>query len=214
LIDPTPSRDTQAPMHADPTRPQAPRPDWYDDLDGSLAEGWGLLVRGAADRRSPMHTIAIATVDAEGLPSVRTVVLRAIDPTAWRFRFHTDARSRKLDEISRRPIVAALAYHPPAKIQLRLTGPARVLAGDATASIWAKVTPQGRQCYRVARAPGEPIASPAEGASMVDDGRERFRVVEVDVVSFEWLYLAADGHRRAHFQRGAAGQVTGEWLVP
>lgn len=201
-------------MNADPTRRQAPIPDWYDDLDGSMAEGWGLLVRGAADRRSPMHTIAVATVDAEGLPSVRTVVLRAVDPTAWRIRFHTDARSRKLDELSRQPTVAVLAYHPAAKIQLRLTGHARVLAGDAAAPIWANVTPHGRQCYRVAKAPGEPIATPTEGASMDDDGRERFRAVEVDVASIEWLYLAAAGHRRARFRRDAAGRIAGEWLVP
>jgi pyridoxine/pyridoxamine 5'-phosphate oxidase len=201
-------------MSANPTGRQAPIPDWYDDLDGSLAEGWGLLVRGVADRRSPMHTIAVATVDAEGRPSVRTVVLRAADPAAWTIRFHTDARSRKLAELARQPSVAALAYHPAAKIQLRLTGHARVLAGEAAAPIWAKVTPQGRQCYRVAKAPGEPIATPAEGASIDGDGREHFRAVEVEITSIEWLYLAAAGHRRARFRRDAAGRVTGEWLVP
>lgn len=201
-------------MSTDAARRQAPIPDWYDDLDGSLAEGWGLLVRGAADRRSPMHTISIATVDAEGLPSVRTVVLRAADPTRWRIRFHTDARSRKLDELARQPTVAVLAYHPQAKIQLRLTGQARVLAGDDAAPIWAQVTPHGRQCYRVARAPGEPIATPADGAALDPDGRERFRAVEVEVSAIEWLYLAAAGHRRARFRRDAEGQVASEWLVP
>jgi hypothetical protein len=201
-------------MNSDPTRRQAPIPDWYDDLDGSLVEGWGLLVRGVADRRSPMHTIAIATVDLEGLPSVRTVVLRAVDPTAWRIRFHTDARSRKLDELARQPSVAALAYHPAAKIQLRLTGHARVLAGEAAAPIWSNVTPHGRQCYRVARGPGEPIATPAEAALIDGDGREHFRAVEVEIASIEWLYLAAAGHRRARFRRREDGSIDANWLVP
>jgi pyridoxine/pyridoxamine 5'-phosphate oxidase len=201
-------------MSSDASRQQAAIPDWYDDLDGSLAEGWGLLVRGAVDRRSPMRTVAIATVNADGLPSVRTVVLRAVDPRAWRIRFHTDARSRKVDELLRQPTVAALAYHAPAKIQLRLTGQARVLSGDDASPIWAGVTPHGRECYRVARAPGEPIASPAEGAAMIADGRERFRAIEVDVATIEWLYLASAGHRRARYRRDASGQVAGEWLVP
>lgn len=198
----------------EPTRRSAPIPPWYDDLDGSLAEGWGLLVRGAVDRRSPMHTVAVATVDAEGLPSVRTVVLRAADPSRWRIRFHTDARSRKVAELARRPTVAVLAYHPAAKIQLRLTGRVRVLAGRDAAPIWAQVTPHGRQCYRVAKAPGEPIASPAEGALLDADGQDRFRAVEVDVDSIEWLYLAAAGHRRARFRRDPDGHIAGEWLVP
>jgi pyridoxine/pyridoxamine 5'-phosphate oxidase len=198
----------------EPTRRSAPIPPWYDDLDGSLAEGWGLLVRGAVDRRSPMHTVAVATVDAEGLPSVRTVVLRAADPSRWRIRFHTDARSRKVAELARRPTVAVLAYHPAAKIQLRLTGRVRVLAGRDAAPIWAQVTPHGRQCYRVAKAPGEPIASPAEGALLDADGQDRFRAVEVDVSMIEWLYLAAAGHRRARFRRDPDGRIAGEWLVP
>jgi hypothetical protein len=198
----------------EPTRRSAPIPPWYDDLDGSLAEGWGLLVRGAVDRRSPMHTVAVATVDAEGLPSVRTVVLRAADPSRWRIRFHTDARSRKVAELARRPTVAVLAYHPAAKIQLRLTGRVRVLAGRDAAPIWAQVTPHGRQCYRVAKAPGAPIASPAEGALLDADGQDRFRAVEVDVSMIEWLYLAAAGHRRARFRRDPDGRIAGEWLVP
>lgn len=196
------------------TRREAPIPDWYDDLAGSLAEGWGLLVRGAADRRSPMHTISIATVDAQGLPRVRTVVLRAADPGHWRIRFHTDARSRKIAELARQPQVAVLAYHPQAKIQLRLTGLARVLAGDDAAPIWAQVTTNGRQCYRVARAPGEPIVTPADGAALDADGQARFRAVEVDIAEIEWLYLAAAGHRRARFRRREDGSIESGWLVP
>lgn len=201
-------------MSSDASRSQAPIPHWYDDLDGSLAEGWGLLARGAADRRSPMRTIAIATVDAHGQPSVRTVVVRAVDPQAWCIRFHTDARARKVDELLRQPSVAVLAYHAPAKIQLRLTGRARVLSGDDASPIWAGVTRHGRECYRVAKAPGEPIASPVDGAVMLADGREQFRAIEVDVATVEWLYLAAAGHRRARYRRDASGHVAGEWLVP
>ena len=201
-------------MTTDAARPQAPIPDWNDDLDGSLAEAWRLLVRGAEDRRSPIHTLAVATVDAEGLPSVRTVVLRAVDPAAWRLRFHTDLRSRKLDDLARQPALAVLAYHPQAKIQLRLGGRARVLAAQDASPIWAGVTPHGRECYRVALAPGTPVASAAEGALMDTDGREHFCAVDIEVESLEWLYLAAHGHRRARFQRRGDGSVEAGWLVP
>lgn len=202
------------PMNTDAARRKALIPDWYDDLDGSLAEAWRLLVRGAADRRSPIHTIAVATIDTEGRPSVRTVVLRAVDPDAWRLRFHTDLRSRKLADLARQPTLAILAYHPQAKIQLRLDGRAHVLASEEASPIWAEVTPHGRECYRVASAPGTPISSAAEGAVMDADGRERFCAVDIEVESLEWLYLAAQGHRRARFRRRGDGSVDAGWLVP
>lgn len=96
-------------------------PIYYDDLDASLAEAWRLLVRGAADRKSPIHTPAIASIGVDGAPKVRVVVLRAADPASRTLRFHTDRRGQKIAEFAACPLVQIIAYDPHQKIQLRLS---------------------------------------------------------------------------------------------
>jgi hypothetical protein len=197
---------------------RAPLPPWYNDLAGTLAEAWAMLVRGAADRRHPFHTLQVATIGEDGAPSVRTVVLRAAAPGERTLRFHTDSRSRKARELAADPRVALHAYHPAAKIQLRLSGTATLHRDDAMAdSAWAATRPFSRACYRLAAAPGtavdDPDAALAEAGSGPEAGREVFVAVTVSVARLEFLFLAAAGHRRALFAwRGEA--LEARWLVP
>ena len=83
-----------------------PRPDPPVDLDDVLAESFRLLARGVADRRSPFHTPTLASLNADGAPSLRTVVLRGFDPARRELRVHTDARSAKLAELAAEPRAA------------------------------------------------------------------------------------------------------------
>lgn len=196
----------------------APLPPWYDDLAGSLAEAWALLVRGAADRRHPFHTPQVATIGEDGAPSVRTVVLRGAEPGSRTLRFHTDARSRKARELAAEPRIALHAYHPGAKIQLRLSGLATLHRDDAVAAAsWAATRPFSRACYRVAASPGtaagDPYAALAEAGDGPEAGREAFVAVTVSVTRIEFLFLAAAGHRRALFD-WSGGALASRWLVP
>jgi hypothetical protein len=195
-----------------------PLPPWYDDLAGSLAEAWALLVRGAADRRHPFHTPQVATIGEDGAPSLRTVVLRGVEPARRTLRFHTDARSRKARELAADPRIALHAYHPGAKIQLRVSGVATLHRDDAVAAAaWAATRPFSRACYRVAAAPGteagDPYAALAETVEGEEAGREAFIAVTVSVERIEFLFLAAAGHRRALFD-WSAGALAARWLVP
>jgi hypothetical protein len=196
----------------------APLPPWYDDLAGSLAEAWALLVRGAADRRHPFHTPQVATIGEDGAPSVRTVVLRAVAPARRTLRFHTDARSRKARELAAEPRIALHAYHPGAKIQLRLSGVATLHRDDSVADeSWRATRPFSRACYRLAAAPGmtaeDPYAALAEAGEGPEAGREAFVAVTVSVARMEFLFLAASGHRRALFD-WSGGALAARWLVP
>lgn len=193
-------------------------PPWYNDLPASLAQGWALLVRGAADRRHPFHTPAVATIGADGAPRVRTVVLRGASPPSRRLRFHTDARSAKAAELAADPRIAVHAYDPGGKIQLRLSGTATLHTDDDVAdAAWTATRPLSRACYRVATPPGAPADDPVAALTEIGDGREAgraaFIAVTVTVARMEWLYLAAAGHRRALFDwSGDALDAT--WLVP
>lgn len=194
------------------------QPAFYDDLDLTLAHAFGLLERGVADRRSAFHQATVATVTADGLPAVRTVVLRGVDRRAPSIRFHTDRRSRKFAELSQRPAVAVHFYDHGHKVQLRLLGRAVLHAGDATtAALWAGMREMSKACYRQPQPPGLPVAAAAEidaAQPLGDaDGLLNFVAVEVRLETLEWLYLAARGHRRAVFDL-ASSPPRGTWLAP
>ena len=196
---------------------EAPTPD--DDLEEILQAAWRLLADGVTDRRAPFHTPCVATVDGGGLPSVRTVVLRAVDPAARLLRFHSDLRSMKVAALRGNPHIAVHGYDAGRKTQLRLTGAARVHADDALAEdAWRGSRPFSRACYRVSPGPGSPIVDPS-GAFTPEDrgdlkqGRENFCAVVVRVDALEWLYLSAKGHRRARFD-WHDGVLSASWLVP
>ena len=184
---------------------------------------WRLLTRGAADRRSPMHTPVVASVSPAGAPDARVMVLRGADRAAATLRFHTDARSPKTGDLDGRA-VSALAYHPGEAIQLRIAGTARVVRDGAQVdAIWRASTPFARRCYLIEAAPGTPLDAPGSGLPAGIEGRApveaelvaarpNFALVMVDIAAIDWLHLAQTGHRRAVF-RAADGWV-GEWVAP
>ncbi len=191
-------------------------PDFYNDLDLSLRAAWSLLGRGAKDRKTPAHTPVLATMGA-GRPQLRTVVLRGCDREARRLRFHTDRRSSKVPQIEADPAGTVLVYDPKQKIQLRLDcGLSIHVDDDLAREAWAATRDFSRVCYQVMRAPGEALSDPAAvpfSAEDSHDGADNFAVIAAQVTRIEWLYLAAQGHRRAEFHwRGGAWQ--GRWLVP
>jgi len=197
------------------------RPD--DDLPAILAHAWTLLVRGGADRKSPVHTPVIASVDEHGLPHARVMVLRKADSATATLRLHTDARSPKVAQLNRKP-VAVLAYHPAEQVQLRIAGTARVLTYDEQVEgIWNQSTLFARRCYLAEHPPGTPLPGPSSGlpawiegqqptAEQIGPARANFATLWVDVTAIDWLHLANSGHRRAVFR--ADDGWAGEWVTP
>lgn len=202
-----------------------------DPMDGltDLAEAerllWQKLARATKDRRSPWHTPALATVDAEGAPQVRTLVLRAADRGAGLLRLHSDARAGKVRDVGREPRVQLIFYDKAARLQLRLSGLARVeQAGAAADSAWGAATLFARRCYLAPVAPGAVADAPVSGLPAALEGREptaqeseagrrNFSVLLVEAVRLEFLHLAVTGHRRGFMERCGQDWARG-WLVP
>ena len=67
--------------------------------------------------------MALATVDLDGNPDVRTVLLSGI--SNGNLLFHTDSRSRKVGQLQRTPMVALMITLPERGRQVVLRGPAR-----------------------------------------------------------------------------------------
>jgi len=191
-------------------------PEFYNDLDETLRAAWSLLARGAKDRQAPAHTPVLAT-NGRGTPRLRTVVLRGCDGEARRLRFHTDRRSAKVAEIEADPAGALLVYDPAQKIQLRLDCRFSIhIDDDLAGEAWAATRDFSRVCYQVMKGPGEVVSDPRTipfSAEESRDGADHFAVISALITRIEWLYLAAQGHRRAEFV-WQDGDWQGRWLVP
>ncbi len=192
-------------------------------LDALETDVWGWLVRGKADRRSPFRTPVVATVGADGLPSARTVVLRAVDPAARVLEFHTDIRSPKAGELAKLKAVTWLFYDPKRQLQVRANTEAIMHTSDSVADeAWAACALPSRAPYMVPRSPGaslrtherpDSVAPPqVESAEHSESGRAHFMAVRCRVEVFDVLQLHAEGHRRARLELGPPSRAT--WLVP
>jgi pyridoxamine 5'-phosphate oxidase len=66
------------------------------------------------------NAMALATIGADGIPGLRTVLLKAFDQRG--FCFYTNLRSRKSRDIQRDPAVALLFHWAPLSRQVRIEG--------------------------------------------------------------------------------------------
>lgn len=200
---------------------------YLNDLSLSLEKSWELLVEGKKDRNSPLHTLAIGTVDPDGIPKQRIMVLREVIREKRLLRFNTDARVSKVTDIGDSSPVSALCYHPEAKIQLRLSGTARIeTVSPATEVAWNRASLYGKRCYLADPAPGTEVDLPTSGLDSDIEGRKpeeaevssarvNFAILLIEVEHIEWLYLAHTGHRRAKFSwNNKQNQWDSIWLVP
>jgi hypothetical protein len=193
-------------------------------LDDLLQRCWARLEEGAGSAGSPFHTAVLGTVE-DGAPQLRTVVLRSADRAASRVLCHTDVRSAKVRHIGDGAPVSWLLYDPERKIQLRLQGRARVHDDDALADErWRASAPGSRRCYLVEPGPGavlqtvgstlpQALRERRPEAEETEPGRANFAVVAAEIDVIDWLYLTADGHRRARFLRRGE-RWEGNWIAP
>ena len=79
-----------------------------------------------------------------------------------------------------------------------------------------------RKCYLVDNGPGIESPTPTSGLKpeldnfkftmeQSEEGYKNFSVIQCKIKSIEWLYLAANGHRRAKFKLDTNKEY---WLVP
>lgn len=139
-------------------------PDPVRQLGAWLAEA------EAAGDRFP-NAFALATADAEGLPSVRFVLLHGLD--AEGLRYYTNRGSRKGRDVAVNPWASAAFWWPELERQVRASGPVRQLSEAATAAYWV-TRPRGSQLSAAASAQGREIASRQDLESAVAELAARY----------------------------------------
>jgi 3-hydroxyisobutyrate dehydrogenase len=197
-------------------------PNYYNNIDLILDEIWSLLQRGVVDRNEDFRlpvVIVSATDSAEG----RIVVLRGAFKDKNILRFHTDFRSSKIKSLKENKKIYFVFYNKKRKIQVRAEGVAIVHKdNEITKEAWTKTQMMSRKCYLSPQAPGDFINESASDLSkdmgneiptfeQSEIGYKNFCVIESKIKSFEWLYLASQGHRRAKFM---LDENKSTWLVP
>ena len=95
----------------------------------------------ASEPRDP-NAMALATVDTDGLPDVRMVLLKGFD--AQGFVFYTNTDSQKGRELKAQPKAALLFYWKSLNRQVRVRGPVETVT-DAEADAYFATRPRGAQ---------------------------------------------------------------------
>jgi pyridoxamine 5'-phosphate oxidase len=139
-------------------------------LDEAFAEG----------RQESPHAVALATVDPDGRPSVRMLLVSEIDVPGARFVFYTNRESRKGRALAADPR-AAIVFNWPGR-QARVEGVVAPTC-DATSDAYFATRPLEARLGAWASRQSEPVASRAALLETLAEVAERFDArAESDVV--------------------------------
>ncbi len=200
------------------------KPDYYNNIDKVYSKIWNLLDFGLKDRNAPFH-IPVFICNSKKKSDGRIVVLRGINKDEKKIWFHSDIRSNKVKILKYNPESSLLFYDKSEKIQLRVSGLAKInYQNEITKRSWKKTAHMSRQCYLGDSQPGSDVTKPTSGLTEDIDnskytieqseaGYKNFCVIEIHLKSIEWLYLAAKGHRRAYFNLNKK-KLEKKWLIP
>ena len=108
-------------------------------VDDTYMEGINAVVaahkRAQASGRRNMNAMTLATVNAEGQPSARTVLMKAIDTSG--LIFFTDTRSRKGSDLAATRLASVCMYWEPIEEQVRIDGYVLPVSSDRVAADFA-----------------------------------------------------------------------------
>lgn len=122
----------------------------------AIARTW--LAEAEATEPNDPNAIALATVDADGLPNVRMVLLKEIEPTA--FVFYTNYKSAKAKEIATSGKAAFVLHWKSLRRQIRVRGTVTREEGDKADAYYASRSLKSR-LGAWASAQSQPLSSRA-----------------------------------------------------
>lgn len=117
------------------------------------------------------NAMALATVDADGTPSVRMVLLKDYDEQG--FVFFTNRESRKGQALAANPVAALLFYWKSLGRQIRIEGPASLLP-DSESDDYYNSRPRGSRIGAWASQQSRPLENREALKSRVTAMEEKF----------------------------------------
>jgi pyridoxamine 5'-phosphate oxidase len=169
------------------------------------------------------EAFSLATASADGAPSVRLLLARAIDANG--LVFYTDRRSRKGRDLAANPRGAAAFHWPQLDRQARLAGTVQEV-DTVESSAYFATRPRGSRISAWASAQGEPIPDRAALDAKWVDAERRFPDDDIplppfwggyrlvpEVVEF-WQSRTNRLHDRVEFVRRGDGEWQRRRLQP
>jgi pyridoxamine 5'-phosphate oxidase len=178
------------------TPPTDPPTDPLDEFRTALAAA------AAAGEAEAGTAMALATVDSDGSPSVRIVLLKSAD--ARGFSFFTNYRSRKGREIEATGRAALCFYWPSLERQVRVEGRLERLPAAESDAYFAS-RPRGSQLGAWASLQSEPLPARAALEQRLAEVTARFAGAEVTRPPFWGGYLLAP--QRLELWQGRADRL-------
>jgi pyridoxamine 5'-phosphate oxidase len=145
-----------------------------------LFETW--LAEASASEPNDPNAMALATVDADGLPNVRMVLLKGFDQSG--FVFYTNTQSQKGTELLAQQKAAAVFHWKSLRRQVRVRGPV------------SQVTPEEADAYFASRPRDSRIGAWASQQSRPLESRF---ALERAVVKYAAKYAIGDVPRPPHW---------------
>ena len=148
--------------------------DRTDNDPHALFDAW--LAEAEASEPNDPNAMAVATVGADGMPSVRMVLLKGHD--ARGFVFYTNQQSRKAGELAADPQASLLFHWKSLRRQVRIEGPVSLVSSHEADAYWAS---RGRSSQLGAWASDQSRALDSRETfeQRVDAAEARFESVDV-----------------------------------
>ena len=183
-------------------------------IDDPIAMFSALFERAVRECAEP-EAMVLSTVDGDGRPSARYVLLKGVDERG--FVFYTNLGSRKARALAANPYAALTFYWPALDKQVRVEGDVERVS-EADADAYFATRPRASQIGAWASKQSASLASPASLDERIRDVGDRFdgalvprppfwsgfRVVARSIEF--WMRDPARLHERVSFQRR-----NGEW---
>jgi len=153
------------------------------------------------------HAMTLATVDADGAPDARMVLLKGFAPEA--FRFFTNLSSAKARQLEATPRAALVLYWRELDRQVRVRGPVGPLPEAASDEYFAS-RPRDSQIGAWASPQSEPLPDRAALDARVDEVERRFSAGEVPRPAFWGGYALRP--EQIEFWQGQTGRLHDRFL--
>ena len=161
--------------------------------DAVVAQTWRKLERAADDPTDPLRIFTLCTVTPEGAPAGRLMMLRGAEPEAHRLWCHTTRHGAKVADLRANPAFAAVAYDPVDRIQIRITGSARLHEVDSTTVRHFEQAVLTKRSGQVPAAslpdPVWPVAVELLTHRVKRDSWKEFVVIELHVQTIDWTQV-------------------------
>ena len=191
------------------------------DITKYLEEEFDHLKESIKSAKHDYHSFVFSTV-RDRRPESRTVILRDVNTEAPSVTFHSDKRSKKITDIKINESVSALFYDRSRRVQLRLSGKAKIEKDTTvTKQIWDKMRPESKLCYMGPFVPSEELKSfipnlPENSAHKLTKdndvyGYSNFCRITIIIEKLDRLFLHHAGHQRLLFD--FTGSISAKWIA-